>query len=142
MGDESDQLDASRAHQGCSSAPTHHPSCKNKRKIFREAAPLTYHLLAIFSMSSAWLGKLPGTGHSYPLQYSFLENLTDRGAWWAIVHRLQRVGQDRETNNGPWKKSYDKSRQCIKKKRYHFADKGPYNQSYGFSIAVDVQIGP
>ena len=54
----------------------------------------------------------------------------------------QRVGQDRETNNGPWKKSYDKSRQCIKKKRYHFADKGPYNQSYGFSIAVDVQIGP
>ena len=46
------------------------------------------------------------------------------------------------TNTGPWKKSYDKSRQCIKKKRYHFADKGPYNQSYGFSIAVDVRIGP
>ena len=24
----------------------------------------------------------------------------------------------------PWKKSYDKPRQCIKKQRYYFADKG------------------
>ena len=32
-----------------------------------------------------------------------------------------------------WKKSYDKSRQHIKKQRHHFADKGLYNQSYGFS---------
>ena len=29
----------------------------------------------------------------------------------------------------PWKKSYDKSRQCIKKQKHHFADKGPYIQS-------------
>ena len=33
----------------------------------------------------------------------------------------------------PWKKSYDKSRQHIKKHRDHFADKGPYGQSFGFS---------
>ena len=33
----------------------------------------------------------------------------------------------------PWKKSYDKPRQCIKKQRHHFADKDPYSQSYGFS---------
>ena len=33
----------------------------------------------------------------------------------------------------PWKKSYDKSRQCIKKQRRYFADKGPNSQSYGFS---------
>ena len=33
----------------------------------------------------------------------------------------------------PWKKSYDKPRQCIKKKRFHIADKSPYSQSYGFS---------
>ena len=33
----------------------------------------------------------------------------------------------------PWKKSYDKPRQCIKKQRHHFANKGPYSQSYGFS---------
>ena len=33
----------------------------------------------------------------------------------------------------PWKKSYDKTRQHIKKQRHHFANKGPSNQSYGFS---------
>ena len=33
----------------------------------------------------------------------------------------------------PWKKSYDKHRQHIKKQRHYFADKGPYSQSYGFS---------
>ena len=32
----------------------------------------------------------------------------------------------------PWKKSYDKLRQHIKKQRHHFANKGPYSQSYGF----------
>ena len=29
----------------------------------------------------------------------------------------------------PWKESYDKPRQHIKKQRDHFADKGPYSQS-------------
>ena len=33
----------------------------------------------------------------------------------------------------PWKKSYDKPRQHIKKQRHYFANKGPYSQSYGFS---------
>ena len=33
----------------------------------------------------------------------------------------------------PWKKSYDKPRQHIKRHRHYFADKGPYSQSYGFS---------
>ena len=32
----------------------------------------------------------------------------------------------------PWKNSYDKPRQCIKKQRHHFADKILYRQSYGF----------
>ena len=32
-----------------------------------------------------------------------------------------------------WKKSYDIPRQCIKKQRHYFADKGPQSQSYGFS---------
>ena len=35
--------------------------------------------------------------------------------------------------SAPWKKSYDKPRQCIKKQRHHFANKDPYSQSYGFS---------
>ena len=33
----------------------------------------------------------------------------------------------------PWKESYEKSRQNIKKKRHHVANKCPYNESYGFS---------
>jgi len=28
----------------------------------------------------------PGEGNGNPLQYPCLENLTDRGAWWAAVH--------------------------------------------------------
>ena len=34
------------------------------------------------------LGRYPGEGNSYPLQYSGLENPMDRGAWRAIVHRV------------------------------------------------------
>ena len=32
------------------------------------------------------LGRSPGEGNDYPLQYSCLENTMDRGAWWATVH--------------------------------------------------------
>ena len=32
-----------------------------------------------------------------------------------------------------WKKSHDQTRQHIKKQRYHFANKDPSSQSYGFS---------
>ena len=33
----------------------------------------------------------------------------------------------------PWKKSYDKTRQHIKKQRHYLANKCPSSQSYGFS---------
>ena len=43
----------------------------------------------------------------------------------------------------PWKESYDKHRQCIKKQRHHCADKVWYSQSYGFSSShMDVRVGP
>ena len=32
------------------------------------------------------LGRSPGEGKGYPLQYCGLENSMDRGAWWATVH--------------------------------------------------------
>ena len=32
------------------------------------------------------LGRSPGEGHGYPLQYSCLENPMDIGAWSATVH--------------------------------------------------------
>ena len=35
-------------------------------------------------------GRCPGGGHGNPLQYSFLENPMDRGAWQATVHRVSK----------------------------------------------------
>ena len=33
----------------------------------------------------------------------------------------------------PWKISYDKPRQCAKRQRHYFANKGPSSQRYGFA---------
>ena len=37
------------------------------------------------------IGRFPGEGNGYPLQYSCLENSMDRGAWWAMVHGVHGV---------------------------------------------------
>ena len=49
-------------------------------------------------------GRPPGGGHGNPLQYSCLGNAMDRGAQWAIVHRvaksapqLKRLSRQAET---------------------------------------------
>ena len=34
------------------------------------------------------LGRSPGGGHGNPLQFSYLENSMDRGAWRATVQRV------------------------------------------------------
>ena len=36
------------------------------------------------------LGRSPGAGNNYPLQYSCLENSMDRGDWQAIVHAVSK----------------------------------------------------
>ena len=36
----------------------------------------------------------------------------------------------------PWRKSYEKLRQCIKKQRHHFANKGPFSQSMVFPRVI------
>ena len=36
------------------------------------------------------LGRSPGEANGNPLQYSRLENSTDRGAWWATVHGVSK----------------------------------------------------
>ena len=36
----------------------------------------------------------------------------------------------------PWKKSYDKLRQCIKKQRHHFANKGPPTKAMVFPVVM------
>ena len=35
-----------------------------------------------------------GEGHGNPFQYSCLENLMDRGDWWATVHSRKELGHD------------------------------------------------
>ena len=42
----------------------------------------------------SWFGKIPGGGHSNPLQSSCLETPMDGGAWRATVHGVARVGHD------------------------------------------------
>ena len=34
------------------------------------------------------VGRSPGGGNGNPLQYSFLENSVDRGAWWATAYQV------------------------------------------------------
>ena len=43
----------------------------------------------------------PGEGNGNPLQYPCLKNLMDRGAWWATVHAVTRVGHDLATTPPP-----------------------------------------
>ena len=43
-------------------------------------------------------GRCPRKGNGYPLQYSCLENSTDRGAWWATVHGVSKS----QTRLSPW----------------------------------------
>ena len=40
------------------------------------------------------LGRYPGVGNGNPLQYSCLENSMDRGAWWAMVPRVAKIGHN------------------------------------------------
>ena len=47
------------------------------------------------------LGRSPGEGNGNPLQYSFLENLMDRGPWRATAHGVARVRQDLVTKSSP-----------------------------------------
>ena len=40
------------------------------------------------------LSRFTGEGNSNPLQYSCLENSTDRGVWWATVHEITKELDD------------------------------------------------
>ena len=78
------------------------------------------------------LGRSPGEGNGYPLQYSGRENSMD-----CIVHGVAKsrtwLSHLHFTSLYPWKKSYDQPRQYIKKQRHYFANNGLSSQSYGFS---------
>ena len=42
-------------------------------------------------------GRSPGVGNGFSLQYLCLENPMDKGAWWATVHGVVRVGHNLTT---------------------------------------------
>ena len=73
---------------------------KNKRTLW-ELAPLQLHSAQIHSCLWAFVHSVPSlqnafllTSNGTLLQYFCLENPMDRGAWWAAVHGVTRVGHD------------------------------------------------
>jgi len=62
-----------------------------------------------------------------------METVTDFSFLGSKITADIPCGHEIKRHLAPWKKSYDKPRQRIKKQRHHFADKGPSSQSYGFS---------
>ena len=93
-------------YQSLSSPP---PVFSSKQSsIYLLSINLTSHFIEIRDFSggsdrtvsdynSEDVGSIPGSGrppeeNGNPLQYSCLENPTDRGVWWAAVIGLQRVG--------------------------------------------------
>ena len=68
-----------------------------------------------------WGNRWENNGNSDRLYFLGLQN---HCRWWL---------QPWLKTPAPWKKSYGKPRQCIKKQRHYFSDKGPSSQSCGFS---------
>ena len=71
---------------------------------------------------TSWQIEGGGEGGSSDRLYSL--GLKNHCTW-----RLQPQNED----TSPWKKSYDQSRQYIKKQRCYFANKSLSSQRYGFS---------
>ena len=64
-------------------------------------------------------GRSSGWGHSNPIQYSCLENLRDRGAWWDTVHRVAKSRIQLKQLSTHWAK-------CIVFKKLTLKDKFPF----------------
>ena len=75
--------------------------------------------MATHSDILAW--KIPWSEESGRLQYMGLQKVKHD---WVSKHKVLVA---------PWKKSYDKPSEHIKKQRHYFSNRGPHSQSYGFS---------
>ena len=69
-------------------------------------------------MSNRW----ENNGNSEQLYFLGIQN---HCKWWLQPWNYKTLA--------PWKESYDKPRQRIKKQRHYFTEKGPSSWSYGFS---------
>ena len=72
----------------------------------------------------------PGPITSQQIDGETMEKVTDFIFWGSKITADDDCSHE---TLAPWKKHYDKSRQCVQKQRHHFADKGLYSQIYGFS---------
>ena len=52
---------------------------------------------------------------------------------WALKSPRTETALMKFKDTCSWEQNYTKPRQCIRKQRHHFVDKGPYTQSYSFS---------
>ena len=63
-----------------------------------------------------------------------VETMETDTLFWGAPKSLQMVIAAMKLKDAcSWKKSYDQSRQHVKKQRHYFADKGPSSQTCGFS---------
>ena len=70
---------------------------------------------------------------SWQIDRQKMEKVTDFFSWAPKSLWMMTAGTKCLKMFAHWKKSYEKPRQSNKKQRHHFANKGPCNQSYGFS---------
>ena len=61
------------------------------------------------------------------------ETVETERLYFEAPESLQMVTAAMKLKDAPWKKSYDQSRQHIKRQRHYFANKDPSGQGYGFS---------
>ena len=69
---------------------------------------------------------------SWQIDGETMETVTDYIFFSSRITAVGDCSREIKTHT-PWKESYDKPRQHIKKQRHHFANKGLSSQSYGFS---------
>ena len=74
-----------------------------------------------------------GPDASWQIDGETMETVTDFFSWAPKSLQMVAAAMKLKKTLAPWKKSYDQRRQCIKKQRHYFSDKGPSSQSYGFS---------
>ena len=73
-----------------------------RRGVHREGATATTKQSSV-QLETAFTKTIPGEGNGNLLQYSCLGSPMDRGAWWATVHGVERVGHDWVTKPPPTK---------------------------------------
>ena len=96
-----------------------------KVKEESEKAGLKLNIQKTKIMASSPFTSCQIDGETMETVTDFIFCLQNHYGWWLQPWNLKKLV--------PWKKSYDKPRQHIKKQRHRFADKGLYNQRYGFS---------